>query len=89
MVATSEEAFEHWRYPPGVSRDTQAAARELARQLTIPRGRLRVVMDCTFRVNLVRARCNLAFTVPTGNSRIFAVSLADNSCTPRKCRTST
>lgn len=66
--------------------DTRAPTRWF---LTLPRCRLRVTIDCTCCVNLVRARCSLAFTVPTGSSKILAVSLADNSCRLHNCTTST
>jgi hypothetical protein len=41
----------------------------------------RMSIDRTCLASLERARCNLAFTVPTGTPKIRAASLADNSCT--------
>jgi hypothetical protein len=40
----------------------------------------RASIECTFRVILERARCSLAFTVPTGTPKIRAASLAGSSC---------
>jgi len=45
-----------------------------SKRLTIEGLLPRASIDCTFRVSLERARCSLAFTVPTGRPKIRAAS---------------
>jgi len=67
----------HWRliHPPKALFDPKAV-----NPLWAIKGLLRRTRSgCRWRLSLERARCNLAFTVPTGTPKIRAASFAVNS----------